>query len=373
MLYKTFFTLVALLSSGVIPPPSPPRTVRQSRGPGWTNGLNKLAVADADLRSQQELRQKYRRVAVVALSDSVEAPVTAGDVAADVIQTGVRYGNQLILVDGLTSKRLFGSAAGTAGLQRIAKENDIDLVVLVGIDADHSSLTLELISASGETTGKISPVKLNDLTDGVIEPSVQSRATILEAINAVPKVHADQLGRQPMADFAGLQELVTAKHLLAAVTKDQKAPARAAIFLSASKAAQRAIASSPKLLEAYIVLASCQDELVEKEEVVRVLRLGRRNLSRDQHDLLTQLELRADYERFVKTSPGKSLVAYQELLETNPTNLTGLWAMIDILLSGDPPSPASGQDIQSATNYAAKLIAFHPQSGVSRMITEKGE
>ena len=82
------------------------------------------------------------------------------------------------------------------------------------------------------------------------------------------------------------------------------------------------------------------------------------------------MELKGDYARFVLNDEDEQYARYVEILEIDPTNLTGLWTMIDILLTS-PNAAKDKQTLEFAAGYAAKLIAFHPNSAVAGEIMKK--
>lgn len=370
MIFHWTLIFSILVSSG-LPMPSRPRTKRLSRGPVWSDALEKLVVTPQALNDAERLRKQRRRIAVVAGLDAAGQAVDSAQVAAELIRSGMRYGDQLIVVHEWTSRPLFETASSGEQIRKIANENAIDLVVVVRVEATQQELSLQVFSTSKETLPQVPLIKIADMTEAVVDAALQSRGTLLEAINALPNINRDQLNRRPVASFEAMEHLADAKRMLGSAFKVKNDNQRQSIFKNAAKAADQAIRMSPNFLEAYIVKASCEDELGAKEDVKMTLRTAFQKMNPGQDDLLTRLELRGDFERFARTNRLNALEAYQELLDTDPTNLTGLWAMIDILLTGDGTTPVPDQDIKDAADLAAKLVTFHPQCGVAQQILKQ--
>ncbi len=363
ILYWTLF--LSLLSAGVLPAPSRPGTKRLSRGPAWTANLDKLVVSQDDIREAVEERKQRRRVAVIADPRSAGMAEVAASIAAEVIRSGVRYGNRLIVVDGLTSETLFGLAVDAKQIQEVARKNDVDLVFVIRIDEPGRRMAIRVVSSKQDESKAIEPISLENTNEFVIDQAVKARRTLLAAIAALPTAHDRQLDLRPQADFAAMQHFIQAKRMLASVIDIDDDKDRKIRYQKALESIDDSIKTSPDFLEAYVLKASCYDELGSKKQLQDTLITATQKSNLNKHDLLTRQEVQADNARFVQANGVEAMEAYQGLLEVDPTNLTGLWAIIDILLTGDGKSPADSATIAVAETYAAQLLAFHPQSGVA--------
>lgn len=369
MLYQSLVVVAVILAGAVLPTPSRPRTERLSRGPAWTS-LRNLAIDQPAIVAAKRLRSESRRIAVVGVN-AAEQP--AVDAMTELICSGLMLGTNLIVTDMATSERLFNLANGTPAICEIALTNDIDIVVRVRINIGEIPLVakLEIISMMSEASSTLNPINLADLDAAVLDAVVIARKSLLQTLEALPESHADQLDRLPQASLKSIINFITAKRMVMSVIAEKNKQSRESLCRDAIVKLDSVLAASPDFLEAYLLKASCQDELDQTLELKQTLTTAYQKSDPNQQNRLTLLELKGDYARFVQSDASSALEAYVELLNTDPTNLTGLWGMIDILLAGDGASEPDESTIREAAEIAALLIASHPQSGVARAIAEQ--
>jgi tetratricopeptide (TPR) repeat protein len=240
----------------------------------------------------------------------------------------------------------------------------------VRTDAASKSMDLEWIPVRQTAGKKLDAIPLNDLADGLIEPSVRARTSILEALDAVPVAHADQVSRRPRASFEAITRYVGARRELASALQSDDDTLSNAAFGRAVELADQAIKDSPNFLDAYLLKASCQEQLDDEEAIKQTLKNAWQRKDPPEHDLLTLLELEGDHSRFVDGDLDGAYDSCEAILKIDPTNLTGLWTMISILLAADPTTVP---DPVEASKYAATLVACHPQSAVARAILSVNE
>ena len=369
MLSKLILLLVALASLTVIPSPNRPRTKRLSRGPAWTD-FRKLAVDPARIEAVKEENKERTRIAVVARQTGQADDPSDADIAAELIRSAMRYSHELIVMDAATTESLFHDnqvASIRSGLQA----GHVDVLVMVTVSAHPNTLSLEFIRSDPEQSTHLGPINLPASDNPVIDASIRSRAKVLEELGAEVGVNAAQLGRTPHATSVSLKQYIKARRKLRTVVKIDDEQERKNRCKDALKFADLAIDNSPRFLDAYLVKASCHDELDETVELQQTLKIAYKQIDPPEHDELTLLELKGDYARFVLNDVDEQYARYVEILEIDPTNLTGLWTMIDILLTS-PDAAKDKETLEFAARYAAQLIAFHPDSAVARAIRDKG-
>ena len=366
---KSTLILVAIATAAIIPASSKPRTKRLSRGPAFTTNLERLNVRPADLEAARKLREQFRRVVVLALSEDVDDEgISNAHIVAELLHRGLRYGKGLILVDPLSRHQVFDTLVDTTQRVEAARKNDIDTIVLVRVSGQPLELRIDIVSVANGNTQPGEALFIKDESASLIAAAVKARRSTLDRLQSSAGPHGEQLDRLPLGEIDALKHLFSAQRTIAKAVLEDADDKRAKTLNDALEKADLAIASSTKLLEAYVLKATCHDELGNKRDVIDTLRRGRRQLNPRKHDLLTQQELLADYARFVTNRDEDSKELYENLLKTEPTSLTGMWAVIDILLTGNGRSPIDDEQVKLANEYAAKVIVLHSTSGVAQMI-----
>jgi hypothetical protein len=358
-----------LLAGAVLPTPSRPRTERLSRGPAWTT-LRSLAIDQPAIVAAKQLRDASKRVAVVGVNP-VEQP--AVDAMAELIRHGLMLGKNVITVDMATSERLLNAARDPKAIREIALLNDIDIVVRVTIAASNNTdiAQVEIVSRHEETTSMLEPIRLADLDAAVLDASIVARKLVLQELEALPETNNEQLVRLPQATLKSILDFLSAKRTVMSVIAADDKQTRDGLCRAALTKLDTVIDASPDFLEAYLLKASCQDGLEQSLELKRTLTTAYQKSDPSKQNRLTLLELKGDYLRFVKSDASAALEAYLELLSADPANLTGLWSVIDILLTGDETTEPDDATIREAAEMAALLITSHPQSGVALAIVEQ--
>jgi hypothetical protein len=79
----------------------------------------------------------------------------------------------------------------------------------------------------------------------------------------------------------------------------------------------------------------------------------------------------ADHAALAKHDFTTAVALYQKILEIDPGHLHALW-MLTALYAGEfQPSPWPGCSLEKAGDYAARLIAAHPESAAARLLSER--
>jgi TolB-like protein len=140
-------------------------------------------------------------------------------------------------------------------------------------------------------------------------------------------------------------------------------PALSARALKESEAAMKA---DPRYLRAALLQAGC---LLRLGEIVRLesclTQASNLQVPETRIDVLTRLELDGDHAVFVKRDFENAVRCYRKMLEIDPGHPRALW-MLTALYSGEFESPQwAGQDLDQARDYAARLLAAHPDSAAA--------
>lgn len=366
-MFKILALVAVIVSTGVLPAPPRPRAKRLSRGPVWTN-FQKLKLDSESVAAARESAKSLRRVAVVPVVVSTDQPIDNSDIVAEVIRQGIGYGDRLIVV---SQCRVDSDSVGDELIAETVDEmgnNGWDIVVFV----HHEPGALQIsITDANRATANLPKLKLKP-TDSVVSVAVKSRSVVLAHLEAMPNGERKrQIGIEPQARIPAFKNYLEAKHRLDESVLQLKPELRFVAYEEAIKSLQNAITDSPSFLEAAILKASCEDELDREQDLK--LTLTRAFQAIDPaiaQDAMSVAELKADYGRFVNREPETALLEYQRLLELNPTSLTGLWAMIDILLTGDGTSEMDKETLEMSADYAAKIVSLYPKSSVAKAIQQ---
>ena len=365
MLAHYVLIITSLINAAVLPSVSRPRTAKLSRGPVWTDFRN-LAIDDQTTMKAKQLRTESRRLAVVAI-DSQRRP--AVEVMAELIRSGLMYGKNLIVTDLTTTTAIFDREQNPQAIRATAKNNGLDLVILLSIVTDTKTVQVEVMPTSDEPDMRLESIQLDNLENAVLDAAIELRIILLQRLNASPIQHAKQISIRPQASFAAIEKYLNAKQTIGTVMATKNIQHRQQLCREAIDKVNQVIADAPDFLEAYLLKTSCQDELNEETALRETLTIAVQKYDFNKHDLLTHLELTGDEARFVQSDALRALESYQKLLDVCPGNLTALWAIIDILLAGDGIDKPDKDMIQSASQYAAMIVACHPQSAVAQAIS----
>lgn len=366
MLYQTTVLFAALATIGVLPSTPPPPTDRLSRGPEQVR-LQDLRIDSQTMAQAKQLRRRSRRIAVVTPHESEQPSVGNPEVVAEIIRTGLLYGDKLIVIDEPVSRQLFSTGSDTAAIREAAAQHDVDMVVLVQLDASREKVLLKLLLPSSDFASEPDPIAVENRDEAVVGAAVSAREPVLRAVGAFPTQHADQLRPGPKADLPSIKQHIEATQLYHKAAASAETSEAAQRYTEAIEAADRAIEASPAYLSAHLVKASCQYKLGRMEELRRTLTSAYQKIDPTAHDRLVRLELQGDYARLVEAHPVEALEAYLQILETDPDNLIGLWSTIHVLLGGEG-SQGDGETIAKASELAAQLVVFHPQTAVAEAI-----
>ncbi len=136
--------------------------------------------------------------------------------------------------------------------------------------------------------------------------------------------------------------------------------------LSLVEAARKA---DPNYLRAVLVEASCQARLGQKKPFRECLKAARQvRDSEATTDALTLLELKGDYELFVNHDQAKAVETYSKILAIDPTHPNALWMLTAVHAGEFTPPSWPGLDLKKAGEYAARLIAAHPDTAAAKFL-----
>ncbi|WP_442509314.1 tetratricopeptide repeat protein [Novipirellula sp. SH528] len=357
--------VAATIASSMITPsvsPSRPRTARLSRGPAWTD-FRSLAMSHEAQRSAKEMLEGKKRIAVVVLSNQQDAHDSPSDVSVfgTLVREGMRFSDQLVLVDTSTTDRLFADAGTVDAARSVAEEHHIDLIVCCQL---RTPSEIEMVLVKDDSQLEPTVISLDDANQSVIAAAMKARTHVMTTFDALPTKHQDAIDLAPNGSLAAVKLWFHGTRLLRSVVTIQDPAKRKEICQAILSTADQALADSPNFIEAYLLKASCFDELGDEERLNQTLldAYSKRNPKRDSP--FTILELEGDYARFVDQDLLAAMETYDKILTQNPTDLTALWSLIDVALS----SGTDKETVAMASELAALLVASHPDSNVARAI-----
>ena len=207
-------------------------------------------------------------------------------------------------------------------------------------------------------------LSFDDTANAIITEAMKTRTNVMKTFDALPEKSRDVVESAPNASIAAVKLWASGTQQLRNVATIQDPAKRKEVCKKILSTADQALADSPGFLEAYLLKASCFDELGDDERLKQTLSdaYAKRDPKRDSP--LTIDELAGDYARFVRSDPATAIDSYLAILDQNPTDLTALWSLIDILLSGDTDK----ETLTEASALAARLVASHPDSNVAEAI-----
>ena len=365
MFFHSLLLFVAVASTAVTPSISRtrPRTARLSRGPAWTDFRSLAVGSDAKVEAEEFAKSKIRAAVVtVATGDEKKSDV---DAVAFLMRQGFGLSQETILVDASTTDRWFADAADADAIARIAAEKNLQLLVTCQSNKDNVILKLLKLTDGGTQVMKEAMLPNND--SQIIDSTLKLRAGWVPSLGKV-KSQAF-LGRKSNNSIETLTGLSKASQLLRNAANIDDTTERKAICDSVLHQIDSVISADPNLLEAYLVKASCLDELGEEQQLKLTLAKAFSLRNPSVHSPLTVAELEGDYARFVQSDPVAAMEAYGEILAINESNLVGLWSLIDLLLSDS--EEADDETLAEAATLAARLVQCHPGSSVAEAIVKQ--
>ena len=367
MFTKVLATVFFFVSVAVLPTPSRPRTKRKSRGPEIWTDFRTLALSDAVVSEAESVAKDLHRIAVVPVTSRESDEISPAEVSAELIRGGLRYSDSLILMDLETTSRIFQNS-DQSSVVKIANQSNIDHVVLVSVPADEQRIQLTLMGIESQKNHSFS-IPWKGAGESIIDASCRARRQILTQLNAVPSQFADQLDRAPDASAESLTELLAARQILSSAILTEDHDERKKLCRDAVGRLDHAIELSPNLLEAYSIKTSCHLELGQVDVAKSTLEKVKPLCDSRTSDKLLLLELNGDYAGLVKggvEGQTERMENYYEIISISPTDLRGLWTMLDVAL----PDQGEEYDLEMAAKFASKLITFHPHSSVAQAIRE---
>ncbi len=359
----SFFKLLVCVSLVFILPPVNPKrpdTARLSRGPVWTS-FQSLKLNANEIKEAREQASKRQRIAIVPQdADGSQGEVTA---YAMLLASELYYHPKLLVTDFMTSRQIFADcktledcslAAGKVGIDKVVWCSKVTNGLQAKIVSRNSSVVVGLADLS--------------LENAWLASVPQRRSELLDRLGLDSRSRAQQVQLLPSTSVAALIGLARANVETAALAVLTDSEAQKAGCQKALAILEDAIENDPNLIEAYILKASCQDELGLVADVQKTLRdaFSRRNAAKI--DPLANLELQADYSRFCLNNMETALEHYSSMAELDPANLRANWGIVDIILTGNGTTKPGTEDLNEAAKFAAILLSYHPQSGVAQAI-----
>jgi TolB-like protein len=143
------------------------------------------------------------------------------------------------------------------------------------------------------------------------------------------------------------------------------------LSIRALKHAEAALKADPQYLRAALLQASCLMSLGEAARLEACLGGAAGALgSSDRIDALTRLEVEGDHAALVKHDPATAAARYETMLEIDPGHLRALWMLAALHAGEFEPPDWPGSSRAKAREYAARLIAAHPDSSSARFLAK---
>ncbi len=366
---KSILAGLALLCATIVPSVSTqrPRTKQQSRGtPIWTD-LSKLALSDTAPQDASSVA-RLRTLAFVAPPSS-DGRVTDAQLLAATLASGAAYYDQVTALDMHTAQTLFLSCASLEAARQLARDRQIDVLVWCESMPPAKQFQISIEPTKPQAT-PLPKLTLSAEGDWLTE-AVQLRSRLFESLGTSSKLDK-QLGQRVATKRLSASRLWLEGNFALHQVFDTAEPAeRKKRIERARSLAAQAIAEDPNFLEAYLLLASCVDELGDSAALKQTLRDAYSRRNPQLHDPLTVHELEADYAHFCSNDLEAAIASYKQILKVCPTDLRGLWSLVDIYLTGDGVNKPLPEDISEASQYARKILMHHPHSAIAQAIENK--
>ncbi len=347
----------------ILPPVNPkrPDTSRLSRGPVWTS-FQALKLDEKQLAKAISDASQRKRIAIVGHDTDGKQGETL--VYAMLLSNEMAYHPKLLVTDFMTSRQIFAHCKTEEECALAATKYEIDKVVWCSKKGN--VLQAKILDRSNPKT----TASLTDLN--VEQPWLasvpQRRIELLDQLGLDSRSRSQQVQSLPSQNLAALTGLARANVEAAALAVLTDVEAQKAGCTRAISILDEAIKNDPNLIEAYILKASCQDELGLAAKVQQTLRdaFSKRNAAK--LDPLANLELEADYARFCLNDIDAALERYSKMAEIDSANLRANWGLVDIILTGNGTTKPGPEDMGEASKFACILVSHHPQSGVAQAI-----
>lgn len=366
---QAFRLIVLMLTAWIVPSVSDerPRTKQQSRGtPVWTD-LSQLTKKNLAREANAVEPSQFRSLAVVAAATEDQSSNPA--LLAAALARGAAFYDDLIALDSATSYRLFSQCKSQEEAVRRAQAEKINLIVWCQATTSGKELSAQVIDcATGKDAGKSFTVST---TEPWLAKAFALEQPLFQQLSAHSKVAPELRHRPVTEDAAAFANYLKAERQLLSVLDAPSAELRKVAGENSLATVSDSLERDPNFLEAYLLKASCQDELGQSTAMQQTLRdaMARKNPAR--HNPLTVAELEGDYAHFCTSDLEAAMASYNHILEISPSDLRALWSLVDIYLTGDGASKPLPEDINEASNYAVSILRFHPHSAIAQALTER--
>ena len=206
LFHKTGIVLAFVAIASVLPSSNKPRTKRISRGPAWTD-FRKLAVDPAKIEAAKHDAIVRTRIAVVAKQTGQANEPSNADVAAELIRSGLRYSNGLIVMDAATTETLF-NANQDQKIRDCLQAGHVGVIVLISVNAEpKKTLSVEFIRKDPHPSTTLEPIQLGAEDDALIDASIQSRTTVLEKLGRECRTACRSIAAATARHDGGIEEV----------------------------------------------------------------------------------------------------------------------------------------------------------------------
>jgi len=347
----------------ILPPVNPkrPDTSRLSRGPVWTSFQSLKLDAAQVAKATVDARQR-KRIAIVA--QDADGKQNEPLVYAMLLASELSYHSKLLVTDFMTSRQIFAECTTVESCALAAAKYEIDKVVWCSKQG--SVLKANILDRSSPDASLV----LEDINTekSWLADVPQRRSELLDKLGLNSRSRTQQVQSLPSQNIVALTGLARANIEAAALAVLSDVEAQKAGCNRAIAVLDEAIKNDPNLIEAYILKASCQDELGLEGNVKQTLRDAFSKRNAVKLDPLANLELEADYSRFCLNDIDAALERYSKMAEMDSSNLKANWGLVDIILTGNGSTRPGQEDMSEAAKLAAILVSHHPQSGVAQAI-----
>ncbi|WP_144057657.1 hypothetical protein, partial [Novipirellula maiorica] len=186
MLFHQLLVAATIASTMITPSVSPsrPRTARLSRGPAWTD-FRSLATSEEAKNLAKESLEGKKRIAVVAISESQNTQDSPSDLSvfATLVREGMRFSDQLVLVDTATTDRLFADANTVDAARSVAEQHNIDLIVCCQW---RSPSEIKLVLSKDDSPLETKVISLPDADSSIIAAAISARTDVMKSFDAFP-------------------------------------------------------------------------------------------------------------------------------------------------------------------------------------------
>jgi tetratricopeptide (TPR) repeat protein len=231
-----------------------------------------------------------------------------------------------------------------------------------GVEGDEISLITQAVDCSAPEFVIMAEARAVGHKDEICSLSDRVVQDLLGQMGLLPDAaRVREMSKVPTLNFDARRECDAGFRLLyqvAATSPDSMLE----LSEKALKHAEAAVQTDPNYLQAYILKASCLWNLDRMADVETCLRAARIKSDPASVDELTRLELDGDYATFVERNFDRAIESYKKILEIDAGHVRALWSLTGLYTGNYGAADAGIDDAEVAAQYAARLVAAHPDS-----------